>query len=469
MKMLADETTSASITGKPFGLRFVLPLALGSCLNPINSTMIATALVPIASDFHATVSQTGWLIAGLYLTSAVAQPTLGRVADLFGARRVYLVSLVLVMIAGVAGRIAPSLNCLIAVRVLLGIGTSGAYPSAMRLFRERADRTGSAPPRAAMGVLSLTGIATAAVGPLLGGVLTGTFGWHAIFTVNIPLALFTLVAVLAWVPADLPRKRERGALFAELDAGGIALFAGTLLAAMFFLMDLEHPRWIALPCAVALGALLAWHSLRRRDPFLDLRMLARHVPLTITYGRAMAIFTVVYCVLYGFAQWVESAGGFSAAQAGLAMLPMSIVAGVASLTGARTKGLRGPFLLGFAASLAGCVALVFLHADSPLWMMALAITLFGLPQGLASTSTQAAVYLQAPPGQIGTASGLQRTASYMGAIVATSLLGVAYGHHATDQGLHALALVMGVACVVLLLATFFDRTLPSTIDYSTRP
>ena len=68
---------------RAFGLTFVLPLALGSTLNPINSTMISTALAPIGVDFHSTVAETGWLIAGLYLTSAVAQPTMGRLADLF--------------------------------------------------------------------------------------------------------------------------------------------------------------------------------------------------------------------------------------------------------------------------------------------------------------------------------------------------------------------------------------------------
>lgn len=454
--------SSAAIAEKPFGLRFVLPLALGSTLNPINSTMIATALVPIAADFHASVAETGWLIAGLYLTSAVAQPTMGRLADLLGARRVYMVSLVLVMLAGVAGRVAPSLGWLVAVRVLLGVGTSGAYPSAMRLFRERADQTGTEPPRHAMGVLSFTGIATAAIGPALGGLITGAFGWHAIFTVNIPLALFTLCMVLAWVPADQPRLARRS-LWIELDVVGIALFASMLLSAMIFMLNLDHPQWWAIPCAVALGALLVVHSLRRRDPFIDLRMLAKHKPLTVTYARAGASFTLIYCMLYGFAQWIEHAGGYSAAAAGLATLPLSILAGITSLAGARSHGLRTPFLLAFAASLAGCVGLYFLHAQSPLWLMAAVATVFGITQGLVSTSTQAAVYLQAPQGQIGTASGLQRTASYMGAIIATSLLGVAYGHHATDAGLHTLALIMGGASAVFLLFTFFDRTLPRAI------
>jgi MFS family permease len=455
-----------AVAGKPFGVRFVLPIALGSCLNPINSTMIATALVPIAAEFHAGVAQTGWLIAALYLCCAVAQPTLGRIADLVGARRVYLVSLVLVMIAGIAGRIAPSLGWLVGVRVLLGIGTSGAYPSAMRLFRERADATGSPPPRTAMGVLSLMGVATSAVGPVLGGVLTGMFGWHAIFTVNVPLALVTFVLVLAWIPKDAPRHARRS-LWRELDLPGIALFSGALLALMVFLLDIDHPQWMALPIAAVLGVLLAWHSLRRVDPFIDLRMLGRHLPLSVTYLRAALAFTVVYCIFYGFAQWVEGAGGYSAAQAGIATVPLSILAGVASVAGARTRGLRGPFLLAFGCSVVGGIALLSIHAASPLWLMAAAVALFGIPQGLVSVTTQAAVYVQAPAGQMGTASGLQRTFSYVGAMAATVVIGLCYGHRPTDQGLHTLALVMAAVSGLLLVATLFDRTLPRADELST--
>src|SRR5580698_396002 len=142
MPSVSDSASVSQDRKVHFGPTFVLPLALGSMLNPINSTMISTALAPIAKDFGATVAQTGWLIAGLYLTSAVAQPTMGRLADLFGPRRIYLLSLVLVALAGVVGAFAPSLGMLIGVRVLLGIGTSGAYPSAMRIFRTQADRIG---------------------------------------------------------------------------------------------------------------------------------------------------------------------------------------------------------------------------------------------------------------------------------------------------------------------------------------
>ena len=87
--------------------------------------------------------------------------------------------------------------------------------------------------------------------------------------------------------------------------------------------------------------------------------------------------------------------------------------------------------------------------------------LFGIPQGTFSTATQAAVYLQAPAEEIGTAAGLQRTAQYIGSIIAASLLALVYGQRATDHGLHVLALVLGVISAVLFVATVFDPTVPT--------
>jgi MFS family permease len=458
-----DDTLPASSAGtNPFGFRFVAPLAIGSALNPINSTMISTALVPMAADFKASVAETGWLIAGLYLASAVAQPTIGRLADLFGPRRVYLISLSLVALAGLLGQWAPSLGALVAVRVLLGIGTSGAYPAAMRLFRIQADRTGAPPPRTAMGVLNLAGVATAAVGPLLGGVLTDAFGWHSIFTANIPLSLLAMLLVLLWVPKDALRTGGSAQLMKELDLIGIGLFTASLLSLMVFLMNLNHPIWLALVIAGAFGAALIVYSRKRAQPFIDVRMLARNRPLTVTYLRNAAVLMMVYCILYGFAQWLESAVGLSSAAAGLVTLPLSIIAAVSSLTGARTKGIRAPFLISIAVALIGCIALFFIHSATPIWIIAAAVVFFGVPQGMFTTATQAAVYMQAPPEEIGTAAGLQRTAGYIGAMAATSLLGMVYGAHATDQGLHRLAIIMGVLSAFLLIATIFDRTLPRT-------
>ena len=455
-----NSTTLPARRPSHFGFRFVTPLALGSTLNPINSTMISTALAPIAVAFSATVAQTGWLIAGLYLTSAIAQPTMGRLADLFGPRRIYLISLVLVAIAGIIGALAPSLAVLVGARVLLGVGTSGAYPSAMRIFRSQGDRHGMAPPRLAMGALSFAGIATTAFGPLLGGLITGAFGWHAIFTINVPLALLTACLVMLWVPKDTPRTATFSHLVQEIDLPGVALFGIALILLMTFLMNLDHSPWWTLPASAAFWIGFSVHSLRRKQPFVDVRMLAKNLPLTITYLRVMLFLMITYCVLYGFAQWLESSAHYSASAAGLMTLPMSILAGICSLLAARTKGLKSPFVIGAVGGLLGCVSLIFIHSHSPAWFIAAAAMFFGVPMGMTSTATQAAIYVQAPASEMGTAAGLQRTFSYVGAIFAASLLGVVFGNKPSDSGIHALAIVMACVAAFLLIFTLFDRTIP---------
>jgi len=129
-----------------------------------------------------------------------------------------------------------------------------------------------------MGFMSFAGTATTAIGPVLGGVLTGYFGWHSIFTVNLPVSLLTILLVLLWVPKDEQPAGRFVLLLEELDLIGIALFAAFLLSLMLFLMNLDHPMWPVLPVAAVFGVVLVIHSLHRKQPFIDVRMLVRNRP-----------------------------------------------------------------------------------------------------------------------------------------------------------------------------------------------
>jgi MFS family permease len=155
-----------------FPWRFVTPLYMGSALNPINSSLIATALVPIAAAVHVSVGRTAVLVSALYLASAIAQPTGGKLAEEFGPRRVFLAGILTVLAGGLVGGFGQDLTTLVVARVLIGVGTSAGYPSAMLLIRRRADAAGlGAPPGSVLGGLMIAGAATAAVGLPIGGVL----------------------------------------------------------------------------------------------------------------------------------------------------------------------------------------------------------------------------------------------------------------------------------------------------------
>lgn len=458
----AGRPAAPAPSGDPgFGARLTAPLLMGSLLNPLNTTMISTALVSIGHSFGIGAADTAWLISVLYLASAVAQPVLGKLADTLGPRRVFLAGLVVVVASGLVGALAPGFGALIVSRGLLGIGTSAAYPAAMAVLRHESRRLGRPTPRPVLARLSFAALGSAAVGPALGGLLVTVAGWRGIFAVNVPIAMLALGAALLWVPADPPRERaaDGSGVKVSLDPLGIGLFTAALTVLVFFLLDLAHPRWWLLaPFAVLTAVLTRW-QLHAPQPFMDIRMLAGNGALLRTYARHGLSYLLIYCMMYGFTQWLEEARGFSSGHAGLLMLPMSVTALVCSLLGARTKGLRGPLTLGCVLLTAGAGILLLLSGDTPLGVLLIAGACFGVPQGLVGTSNQAAVQAYAPPESIGAAAGLQRTAQYIGAITASSLIALAYADAASDAGLHLMAAVAVVLGVLLTVLTLTDRAL----------
>ncbi|MDM4761748.1 MFS transporter [Galbitalea sp. SE-J8] len=450
-------------SAKPFGWRFVAPLMVGSSLNPINTSMIATALVGIGTDFEASPGTTAALISVLYLCSAVAQPTMGKLAALVGPRRTFLGGIVVLLVAGVIGAAAPAFWVLLISRGLIGIGTSAAYPTAMTLIRRRADDLGTGTPARTLGSLSIAAQVTATFGLPLGGVLVGAFGWRSIFAVNIPVALVCLVLTLTGVPRDAPAERRdsRGFLVA-LDLPGIALFAGTIVALLLFLAGLAAPDWWLLAIAVVLLALLVLRELRAANPLLDVRMLRRNAALDRTYLRLFVIALINYSALLGVSQWLEQARGLTAGQVGLVMLPLTAVSAVIARVVSNRGWVRWPLIAaGLGQIAAGLISLAITSESSILLVIGMTIVL-GAVNGASGFGNQASLYLQAPPDQIGVASGLLRTFMYVGAIFSSSLLAIAYGDRATDAGFHALSLALVGAGAVLALLAALDRRIPST-------
>ncbi|MFF1695716.1 MFS transporter [Streptomyces sp. NPDC058257] len=461
MRTKADAPARPAAAEPPaFGARLTAPLLLGSLLNPLNTTMISTALVAIGHDFGVGAADTAWLVSVLYLASAVSQPVLGKLADSIGPRRVFLGGLVVVVASGLVGTLAPGFAWLLVSRLLLGIGTSAAYPAAMAVLRDESRRLGRTTPRTVLGRLSFAALGSAAIGPTLGGLLVATAGWRGIFAVNVPVALLAYGAALRWIPKDPPRGERPGkAVAGGLDPLGTLLFTGALTCLVVFLLDLAHPLWWLLAPVAALSTVLTWWQLRHPRPFIDLRMLGRNHALARTYLRHGLSYLVVYCVMYGFTQWLEEARGLSSLHTGLVMLPMSLAALACSLLGARTRGIRAPLGIASVLLVVGSALLFFTSGSTPLAVLLLAGACFGIPQGLMGTSNQAAVQSFAPADEIGSAAGLQRTAQYIGAIAASGLIGLAYGQRADDAGLHLMGAVGAVLALALVALTLTDRAL----------
>ena len=439
-----------------FDRRLLPPMILGAVLNPINSSIIAVSLVPIGVAFGAPPSQTAWLVSALYLATAVGQPVVGRLIDLLGPRRMFLAATGLVGAAGVVGVLAPSLGVLVAARVLLGFGTCAGYPAAMHIIRSEARRTGQESPAGVLTILAISGQTIAVIGPPLGGLLIGLGGWRTTLGVNIPLA----AAAFALGASRLPRApvtRNEGGL--RLDAAGMLLFAGTLVALLLFLMHIELRHWYLPALACACAGAFALRELRTPDPFIDLRILRGNVPLLLTYTRTLLAYVVSYSFLYGYTQWIEDGRGLSAAAAGLVQLPMFATGIVVAAATGRRHDVRGKLLVGAAGQIAACGLLLALRPASPIALLVAVALVFGIPQGLNSLALQNSVYHQAEPDRIAGSAGLLRTFMYLGAIVAAAAQGAFYGRSADTHGLHELATLLIAVGALFALVTVADRSL----------
>ncbi|MBF8169748.1 MFS transporter [Streptomyces olivaceus] len=447
-------------------------MLLGSVLNPINSTIVAVSLVPIGRALGAPASQTAWLVSALYLATALGQPVVGRLVDLFGPRRLFLLSTGLVGVAGVVGALAPGLGVLIGARVLLGFGTCAGYPAAMALVRSEAERTGRDSPGGVLTALAVANQTVAVVGPLLGGLLIAVGGWRATFALNVPLSVAAVVLGLLRLPREEPAPvggpARRGGAVARLDLPGMGLFAAMLVSLLLFLMNLHLRDWYLLALSAAAGAAFAVRELRATTPFIDLRVLGGNTPLLATYGRALVAYVVAYAFLYGFTQWTEEGFGLTPFHAGLAQIPMFLLAIGVSVVSGRSRGVRGKLLIGAAGQIAACGVILTLTGDSPLWLLLLVALVFGVPQGLNNLALQNSVYFQADPARTASSAGLLRTFAYIGSMVASAATAASFGQHADTGGLHRLAWVMLGAAALYLVLTLFDRTLGRVDTRDTR-
>jgi predicted MFS family arabinose efflux permease len=332
----------------------------------------------------------------------------------------------------------------------------------MMLIQRRATSAGmEKPPGGVLGGLQIAGLATAALGLPIGGVLVQTVGWRWVFFVNVPVALIALAAALIWIPRDPATQERRSArgVLSSIDLPGIVGFGLAMVALLLFLFSLQAPDWFMLAAAVVLFAALTLWELRAESPFLDVRLLVRNAALTRTYLRYALVALCVYVVMYGISQWMESARGVSALQAGLLLLPMSIVSGIVVAPVSRRNLVRGPVVIGAIASLIGSAGVLFLTSDTSIVWIVVITVVFGVVLGTASSGNQLALYTQAPPEQLGVASGLFRTFGYIGSIASSAITGIVFHTRVDDSGVHTIGLIMIGVSLVAVAVTIFDRTL----------
>jgi MFS family permease len=452
------------VSNKPRTGLALAGLSLGTALNPLNSSMIAVALVVLRADFGLDVATVTWVITSFYLASAAGQPLMGRLADRFGPRRMFTLGMGAVAITCALAPFSPNFALLCVARAVMALGTATAYPSAVVMIGAIAQRAGTESSRP-LGRIQMANTSAAAVGPVAGGLLVGQVGWEALFLVNVPLALAALFIVRKVAPADGVRERGSFARLArDSDIPGIAGFVGSLLLVMMALLDVAPGyRWWMLGAGTVVAALFVWRELCFSPPFLDLRLLGRNRPLMLVYLGFAVFSSVYYFVFFGLPQLLQEAGGYDPGLVGLLMLPLAAMSVLATPWAVRAMGKFGVrrVLIAGVVLLTLVAALMWLLTGSLAIPLVLALTtLMGVPYGAVGIASNQGMFLSTRPQERGVAAGIYQTCRYVGAITATVLIGVFAGGGVDQASWGLMVLAMLVLSAVAFLVTLLWRQRP---------
>ena len=443
----------------------MLGVASGAILVPLNSTMLAVALPDVMGDFGLGANAVSSLVT-LYLGAvAVALPIGGSIGDRYGHRPTFLAGVAGFAVASALAAIATSFEILELSRV--GQAVSGALisTSSAALIRETTppDRQGEA-----FGVFDLLVSTSAAVGPFIGGLLVGGFGWRSLFFLAVPLGIISAAFVgLALRPAPGGESRtDHRARAAPIDVPGLVLLALAIIAFLIALrgeggrgIDGPTPSRLGLLAALAVVPLLAvfvFVELRRDRPAVDPRLFLRR-PFAAAVLGVFGATVILHGSFILVPLLTEILLGESPATSGAVLLGIAGVGAVVAPFGGRASDRRGRRLLAVVGGLitaAGLAALALPVGASSALIVAALLCVVGLGLGISGSPRQAAAFESIEPSRVGMAAGTYYTGRYLGGVVGASLAGAILGAQVTPGGVSAgfavlAAVGVGVAIVSL--------------------
>nr|WP_255430275.1 DHA2 family efflux MFS transporter permease subunit [Streptomonospora sp. PA3] len=404
-------------------------MCTGFFMTLLDLTIVNIAIPDMTRQLGAPLDLIMWVINGYTLALAVLIITAGRLGDLFGQRRLFLIGVAVFTAASALCGLAVGVYTLIAARVLQGVGAAILMPQSMALVVRvfPADRRG-----AALGVWgSVAGLATIA-GPTLGGLLVSAFDWRFIFFVNVPLGAVALALAWALIPRD-PSASGR----ARLDLTGVLLATAALTCLSFGLIEGERFDWgriygplsipLLLAASAVLFAVLAVQQRARqpRDPLIPFVLFAdRNFGLMSLAAALVSVAMLGFFLMFSI--HLQSVAGMSALEAGLTMAPMSVVSMVtAPVVGRLIDRLGGKhFLAGGSALFAGGVGwLVWLLGVQGDWLTYLPpLLVMGLGVGSVFGPMNTLAMYRVRPSMAGAGSGVLNTVRQLGSVLGTAVV-----------------------------------------------
>ncbi|NUT78690.1 MFS transporter [Pseudomonas sp. C1C7] len=423
-----NSTTAVTAASPPTrSIRWALAsLSLSMLLSSLGTSIANVGLPTLAQVFDASFQQVQWVVLAYLLAITTLIVSVGRLGDLAGRRRLLLSGIGLFTVASALCGLAPSLELLIGARTLQGLGAAIMMALTLAFVGETVpkDRTGSA-----MGLLGTLSAIGTAMGPSLGGLLIGEFGWRGIFLITVPLGLLTLLLAQRYLPADQQQAKNTQVAF---DSVGTLLLALTL-AAYALAMTLGRGQFGVLNLAlILLAGVGAWVFVRVEqrvtEPLVRLAMFHDR-QLTTRLIMSLLVATVMMGTLVVGPFYLSQALGLGAVEAGLVLSVGPLVAALTGVPAGRIAdrfGARRMTLAGLLVIALGCLLLAVLPISFGVVDYIVPMVVITLGYAVFQTANNTLVMADVQAQQRGVVSGMLNLSRNLGLITGASALGAVF-------------------------------------------
>jgi EmrB/QacA subfamily drug resistance transporter len=449
-------------------------VAFGLFMIMLDNTIVNVALPAIEHSLHMSIASLEWIVTAYALTFAALLITGGKLGDMFGRRRMFIVGLVVFTLASLAYGLTPSAGFPIGARAVQGIGAALMNPATLSII------TATFPPKErgqAIGIWAGVSALALAIGPLLGGLIVDNINWHWIFYVNVPVGIVGIVVSYFFITESRDTTHEQ-----SIDLPGLVTSGASLLALSYALIEGNRHGWTSpeilglfAGAAVLLAAFILL-EMRQRLPMLDLSLfkIGSFVGANLV---AMLVSLGMFGVFFFISLYVQNVLGYSPTKAGAIFLPMTIlIILVAPIAGKLSDRIGSRWLMGAGMTIVGVSLLLYqrIGLHTGFWSLLPQLMLGGLGMALTMSPMTSAAMSSVPVDKAGVGSGVLNSFRQMGGSLGIALMGailLSYEHPTTSKqvasqqfvdGLHAALLVSAViAFAAAAVAIVLVRTKPA--------
>ncbi len=448
-------------------------VAFGLFMIMLDNTVVNVALPSIERDLHITISELEWVVTAYALTFAALLITGGKLADLYGRRRIFIVGLVVFTLSSLACGLAPSAGFLIGARAVQGTGAALMNPATLSII------TATFPPKErgqAIGIWAGVSALALAIGPLCGGLIVDNINWNWIFFVNVPVGAAGIVVSRLVIPESRDTSHEQ-----SIDLPGLATSGLGLFALSYALIEGNRHGWtspeivglFAAAVVLLVGFVLLEHH--QRLPMLDLSLF-RIGAFAGANVVAMLVSLGMFGVFFFVSLYVQNILGYSPTKAGAIFLPMTVlIIVVAPIAGRMSDRIGSRWLMAVGMAIVGTSLLLYqrvgVHSD--FWTLLPAMLLGGVGMAMTMSPMTSAAMGAVPVDKAGVGSGVLNSFRQVGGSLGIALIGAivaSYLHHPAGSAAGAQDYVNGLHAALLVSAGItFAASIVAVVTIRTRP